>query len=101
MRDSGTFEVRGQTAAAWQELRAERARLDAQEAALILRALENANGIIAIAARELGIARTTLASRLKVLGVGAITTPTPATPQAAELLPVVPAAHGGGGASRP
>lgn len=104
MRESGTYEVQGLTAVAWQKLKHERARLDSEETALILHALENANGIVAIAARELGIARTTLASRLKVLGVRAgavaIVVPSP-TPQAAEQLSAAPAVRGAGAASRP
>jgi sigma-54 specific flagellar transcriptional regulator A len=53
----------------WQALKAERAHLDAREVGLIMQALESSNGVIAHAARKLGIARTTLASRLDVLGV--------------------------------
>lgn len=98
MRESGTYEVRGAIASAWQKLRDERARLDAEEAALILQALANAKGVVALAARELGIARTTLASRLKVLGVrqGVMATRQELAPLAAE-----PVVRDAGGASRP
>ncbi len=55
----------------WARLRAQRAELDAQERDVIARAMRKAHGVVAHAARELGIARTTLASRLEVLGVRA------------------------------
>jgi hypothetical protein len=97
---SGMYEVQGKMAAEWRALKAERVQLDARETALIMKALENANGIVAIAARELGIARTTLASRLKVLGVRSegmtSSNPPAAVPQTGE-----PAARGATGASRP
>ena len=54
---------------AWQSLQAARARLDEAEQEMVRRALGEANGVVAQAARTLGIARTTLASRLDVLGL--------------------------------
>jgi len=50
-------------------MQSERARVDEGEQAVIRRALAEANGVVAHAARALGIARTTLASRLEVLGM--------------------------------
>ena len=58
-------------AASWQRLHAVRAHADESELAIIQRALSEANGVIAAAARSLGIARTTLSSRLDVLGIRA------------------------------
>lgn len=55
----------------WARLRAERAELDATESEVIAHAMQEARGVVAHAARELGIARTTLASRLEVLGTRA------------------------------
>jgi sigma-54 specific flagellar transcriptional regulator A len=59
------------SASAWQKVQAERGRLDEAEQALIRKALSDAGGVVAHAARTLGIARTTLASRLDVLGIRA------------------------------
>ena len=56
-------------AAAWQRLQGVRARTDEGEQAMIRRALAEAGGVVAQAARSLGIARTTLVSRLEVLGM--------------------------------
>jgi transcriptional regulator with GAF, ATPase, and Fis domain len=53
----------------WQALQSSRTRIDEEEAALIRATLEECNGVVAHAARELGIARTTLASRVDALGV--------------------------------
>ena len=53
----------------WQQLQAERARLDDRERAVIQRSLMAAGGVVAQAARDLGIARTTLASRIEILGM--------------------------------
>jgi transcriptional regulator with GAF, ATPase, and Fis domain len=55
--------------AAWQRLQANRANADESEQAIVQRAVSEANGVIAQAARSLGIARTTLSSRLEVLGI--------------------------------
>jgi transcriptional regulator with GAF, ATPase, and Fis domain len=55
----------------WQKLQSERDRLDEAEQAVVREALSEAGGVIAHAARALGIARTTLASRLEVLGIRA------------------------------
>ena len=57
--------------ASWQRLQAIRANADESEQAIVQRALSEANGVIAQAARSLGIARTTLSSRLEVLGIRA------------------------------
>jgi transcriptional regulator with GAF, ATPase, and Fis domain len=56
-------------ASAWQRLQATRARTDEGEQEVIRRALGEAGGVVAQAARSLGIARTTLVSRLEVLGM--------------------------------
>ena len=57
--------------AAWQRLQGERAQIDAEEERLIKLALSAAEGVVARAARTLGIARTTLSSRMDVLGIRA------------------------------
>ncbi|MFO0555394.1 MAG: sigma 54-interacting transcriptional regulator [Polyangiaceae bacterium] len=54
----------GELAARWSALHAERAELDRRESALIDEAMRSARGVVTRAARSLGIARTTLASRL-------------------------------------
>ena len=54
---------------AWQQLQSDRARIDEAEQAMVRRALTEANGVVAHAARALGIARTTLSSRLDMLGL--------------------------------
>jgi transcriptional regulator with GAF, ATPase, and Fis domain len=53
----------------WQKLQAERSRLDEREQAVLKQALSESNGVVAQAARELGIARTTLSSRIDALGI--------------------------------
>jgi DNA-binding NtrC family response regulator len=53
----------------WQKLQAERSRLDEREQAVLRLALTQSAGVVAQAARELGIARTTLSSRIDVLGI--------------------------------
>jgi transcriptional regulator with GAF, ATPase, and Fis domain len=55
--------------AGWQRLQDERARLDQREVELLRRALRESEGVVAHAARELGIARTTLSSRVEALRV--------------------------------
>jgi transcriptional regulator with GAF, ATPase, and Fis domain len=57
-------------AASWQRFQALRATADEGEHATIRQALTEAGGVVAHAARSLGIARTTLVSRLDVLGMG-------------------------------
>ena len=52
---------------AWKKLEEGRASLDDDEYALIQRALARCDGVLSRAARELGVARTTLASRFAVL----------------------------------
>jgi transcriptional regulator with GAF, ATPase, and Fis domain len=66
---SGASAAEATAAASWQRLQAERSRIDEAEQAVIRKALTRASGVVAHAARELGIARTTLASRLDALGV--------------------------------
>ncbi|HEY8038799.1 MAG TPA: sigma 54-interacting transcriptional regulator [Polyangiaceae bacterium] len=53
----------------WQRLQAERGRIDEREASVIRDALTRNDGVIAHAARELGIARTTLSDRINALGL--------------------------------
>lgn len=54
---------------AWQQLQADRDRIDEREADVIRAVLARHGGVVAHAAKELGIARTTLASRMDALGV--------------------------------
>jgi transcriptional regulator with GAF, ATPase, and Fis domain len=56
---------------AWQRLQGVRAQVDQREEAILRQALAEAGGIVAQAARELGIARTTLSHRIEALGVRA------------------------------
>lgn len=58
-------------ASRWQRLQSERARIDEAEKDLLREALDGAKGVVAATARELGIARTTLSSRLDALGLRA------------------------------
>ncbi len=53
----------------WQKLQAERSRLDEREQSVLKQALSQSSGVVAQAARELGIARTTLSSRIDALGI--------------------------------
>lgn len=53
----------------WQRLQAERAKLDEREQSVVRQALAQSAGVVAQAARELGIARTTLSSRIDALGM--------------------------------
>ena len=53
----------------WERLREERRRLDAVERALVEEVMGEVGGVVAYAARELGVPRTTLASRLDALGL--------------------------------
>jgi transcriptional regulator with GAF, ATPase, and Fis domain len=53
----------------WQRLQSERQKLDLREETMIRQALADAAGVVAQAARTLGLARTTLASRIDQLGV--------------------------------
>jgi transcriptional regulator with GAF, ATPase, and Fis domain len=62
-------ETKPDPATAWQRLQAERARVDESEKEIVRRALADAGGVVAHAARTLGIARTTLSSRLDLLGL--------------------------------
>jgi DNA-binding NtrC family response regulator len=54
---------------AWRELAAERDRLEEHERALIKRALDKHRGVVARAAGELGVARSSLLSRMQTLGL--------------------------------
>ena len=53
----------------WQALQGERARIDEREQDVIQQALRMSGGVVAQAARVLGVARTTLASRVEALGM--------------------------------
>jgi transcriptional regulator with GAF, ATPase, and Fis domain len=53
----------------WEKLQSDHERVEAEQAQLLREALVQANGVVAHAARELGIARTTLASRIESLGI--------------------------------
>jgi transcriptional regulator with GAF, ATPase, and Fis domain len=53
----------------WQRLQGERDRLDEREQSVLRQALAQSGGVVAQAARELGIARTTLSSRIDALGI--------------------------------
>ena len=57
--------------ARWQKVHADRASLEELEKDVLRQALGEAGGVVAYAARALGIARTTLASRLEALGLRA------------------------------
>jgi DNA-binding NtrC family response regulator len=59
----------GSIAAKWESLQADQARIKAHEEDLLREALLRHDSVIAKVARELGIARTTLASRLEALGI--------------------------------
>jgi transcriptional regulator with GAF, ATPase, and Fis domain len=55
----------------WRRMHADRANLEVLEEQLLRDALADAGGVVAHAARALGVARTTLASRLEALGIRA------------------------------
>jgi len=69
------LELRGGARAArreepsWERLQSERSALDEAERQVILAALRRHGGVVARAARELGVPRTTLASRVATLGI--------------------------------
>lgn len=70
LRSPMATEVEPDTLAArWQRVQSARARSDEEEQEIIRSALTEAGGVIAQAARSLGIARTTFGSRLDVLGM--------------------------------
>ncbi|HEX8793597.1 MAG TPA: sigma 54-interacting transcriptional regulator [Polyangiaceae bacterium] len=54
---------------AWQKLQAERGRLDDMEKTMLRKALDASGGVVAQVARDIGIARTTLSSRMDALGL--------------------------------
>jgi len=53
----------------WQRLQADRGRIDEREQEVIRQALQQSGGVVAHASRALGIARTTLNSRIDALGM--------------------------------
>jgi transcriptional regulator with GAF, ATPase, and Fis domain len=53
----------------WERLQELRAEIEAQEAQLLRDALDRHAGVVAHAAKELGVARTTLAGRVQALGL--------------------------------
>jgi DNA-binding NtrC family response regulator len=55
----------------WQKVHADRAALEDLEKDVLRQALAEAGGVVAHAARALGVARTTLSSRLEALGIRA------------------------------
>lgn len=56
-------------ASRWQHVQNERCRLDEEEKDLLRASLDAAEGVVSRAARDLGIARTTLSSRLSAFGI--------------------------------
>ncbi len=56
-------------ASAWERLQAQRDQLGTREHEMIREALARSGGVVSHAARELGMARTTLSSRIEVLGI--------------------------------
>ncbi len=60
---------RDSLAVSWRKLQNQRSQIEEGEQDIIREALTRSGGIVTHAARELGIARTTLASRLEVLGI--------------------------------
>ena len=69
LRRTPTQSAPGTPPDTWQILQDERERLDRREQQLIRDALTRSSGVVAHAARELGIARTTLSSRVEALGL--------------------------------
>jgi transcriptional regulator with GAF, ATPase, and Fis domain len=61
----------------WQKVHADRATLEELEKDVLRQALAESSGIVAHAARALGVARTTLASRLEALAIRASKAPPP------------------------
>jgi sigma-54 specific flagellar transcriptional regulator A len=57
-------------AAAWKRVQDAKTRLEQEEAALVRDAIARHDGVVAHAAKELGVARTTLAGRVESLGLG-------------------------------
>jgi len=57
-------------AEAWRQLQHDRGRLDEREVEILREALARHDGVVAHAAKDLGVPRTTLASRLDALGLG-------------------------------
>jgi transcriptional regulator with GAF, ATPase, and Fis domain len=76
-RDLGAISIEGRAPppregtldGAWQGLQGERAKIDERELYVIQQALHLTGGVVAHAARTLGVARTTLASRIEALGI--------------------------------
>jgi Nif-specific regulatory protein len=70
--DIGTHageEAAPETVESWETLIRERAQLDEAERRIVGEVLRKHGGVVARAARELGMARSTLASRLEALGI--------------------------------
>jgi len=63
----------GNLAASWQRVQDDRVALDDSERRLIAAAMDKHGGVIARAARELGVPRTSLISRIQTLGIDAPT----------------------------
>jgi two-component system response regulator HupR/HoxA len=69
-RTTAAPSVQGRTTGErWRDLQEQRAILEGREAEVVRAALAGASGTVAQAARDLGIARTTLASKLDALGI--------------------------------
>lgn len=68
-RHEGDAALAASIGSRWQRLQNDRARMDDEEKQLLREALNAANGVVSQMARDLGIARTTLASRLDALGL--------------------------------
>ena len=64
----------------WQQMHADRGTLEQLEKELLRQALDEAGGVVAHAARALGVARTTLASRLEALGIRTTTRASQSSP---------------------
>jgi DNA-binding NtrC family response regulator len=75
---AGTPEPPAALSVVWQRLQAERASIDEREEGVLRQALTQSGGVVAQAARELGIARTTLSSRIDVLGIRGVRRSEPA-----------------------
>jgi len=65
----GAAPVSTSTPASWQDVRTAREGIDARERAVIEDALARHGGVVARAAGELGLARTSLVSRMQALGI--------------------------------
>jgi transcriptional regulator with GAF, ATPase, and Fis domain len=66
-RAQSSAKSEGSSAEAWQRLQEQRTLIDQREADILRETLERHEGVIAHAAKELGLARTTLAGRMEAL----------------------------------